>query len=69
MKQRDVFLRSEGDEWLERNSPQDRSPVAAAKARGLVAQQGTAEGLDFDGAAFDNVIFGMGDTAHWSASL
>jgi hypothetical protein len=69
MKQRDFFLRSEGDAWLGRNSPQDRLPVVAAKARGLVARQGTAEGLDFDSAAFDIVIFGMGDTAHWSASL
>ena len=116
MKQRDVFLRSEGDAWLERNSPQGKSPaqpdsdevlhailqlplpqsavqakvleigcasgsrlewlrenrgfdcygvdpsanaVAAARARGLIAQQGTAEGLDFDSAAFDIVIFGF----------
>jgi SAM-dependent methyltransferase len=115
MKQRDVFLRSEGDAWLERNLPgsplalpesdevllailqlplsQTAGPakvleigcgsasrlewlrenrgfdcygidpsanaVKEAKARGIVAHQGTAEMLGFDAAAFDIVVFGF----------
>jgi len=116
MKQREVFLRAEGDAWLERNSPpataralpdsdelllailqlpapradaptrlleigcagglrlgwlrQNRSfdcygldpsakAVAAANARGVNAQQGTAENLPFESAAFDIVVFGF----------
>ena len=116
MKQRDIFLHSEGDAWLERNSPrgtqrtlpdsdepllailqlplpqsvarakvleigcagaprldwlrQNRGfdcygldpsakAVEAARANGVFAQQGTAEALPFDTAAFDIVIFGF----------
>jgi SAM-dependent methyltransferase len=116
MKQRDVFLRSEGDAWLERNSPQgpalalpesdelllailqlplpqtaapaklleigcasgarlawlrdnrgiechgldpSAKAVDAAKAHGVLAQQGTAELLPFETAAFDIVVFGF----------
>ncbi len=116
MKQREVFLRSEGNAWLERNSPQGSAralpesdelllailqlppaqtavptklleigcssgsrlawlrqnrgfdcygldpsakAVEAARAQGVVAQQGTADTLPFDTAAFDIVVFGF----------
>ena len=115
MKQREVFLRSEGNAWLERNSPQgsgalpdsdelllailqlppaqaalpaklleigcssgsrlawlrqnrgfdcygldpSAKAVEAARAQGVVAQQGTADKLPFDTAAFDIVVFGF----------
>jgi SAM-dependent methyltransferase len=116
MKQRDVFLGSEGNAWFERNPPdgmrralpdsddvlltilqlpqtQTAAPtklleigcasgsrlgwlqqhrgfdcygldpstkaVEAARAQGVFAQQGTAESLPFDAAAFDIVLFGF----------
>jgi SAM-dependent methyltransferase len=116
MKQRDVFLQSEGNAWLERNTPLEAAPplpdsdqtllavlqlplerasaptkvleigcasgsrlgwlrqnrgfecygidpsakaVQAAIAHGVLAQQGTADSLPFDTAAFDIVVFGF----------
>jgi SAM-dependent methyltransferase len=116
VRQRDVFLESEGDAWLARNCPQGTAAappdsdelvlailqlpvpqtgapikaleigcgngtrlawlsqhrgfechglepsakgVEAARARGVYAQQGTAESLPFDAASFDIVVFGF----------
>ena len=115
MRQRDIFLQSEGNAWLERNpplAPSEMAPesdellnailqlpqrngppakvleigcaggsrlawlrqnrgfdchgldpsakaVEAAKTLGVPAQQGTADKLPFDSAAFDIVVFGF----------